>query len=122
MPDYQRRYALEPLVKSRQQLEFEALLKQRVRATVEEPCPRCKNPVLEYYTMQLRSADEGQVRAGGRGVGWVAGWQGGRVLPILRQAHAPCRPPALHHALPSTPPQTVFYECRQCDYRYSTNN
>ncbi|PRW18300.1 DNA-directed RNA polymerase I subunit RPA12 [Chlorella sorokiniana] len=77
MPDYQRRYALEPLVKSKEQLEFEELLKNRVRATVDEPCPRCKNPVLEYYTMQLRSADEGQ---------------------------------------------TVFYECRKCRYRYSTNN
>ncbi|PSC72694.1 DNA-directed RNA polymerase I subunit RPA12 [Micractinium conductrix] len=77
MPDYHRRYNLEPLIKSRQQLEFEALLKQRVRATVEEPCPKCQAPILEYYTMQLRSADEGQ---------------------------------------------TVFYECRKCDYRYSTNN
>lgn len=93
MADYQRRYALEPLVKSAEQLQvgrvrtrlpccrappspldrhlahptrplqYEELLKNRVRATVDEPCPRCKNPVLEYYTMQLRSADEGQVRA-----------------------------------------------------------
>lgn len=77
MADYHRRYALEPLVKSREQLEFEELLKNRVRATVDEPCPKCKNPVLEYYTMQLRSADEGQ---------------------------------------------TVFYECRKCGFRYSTNN
>mmetsp|Transcript_47780 Transcript_47780/g.95395 ORF Transcript_47780/g.95395 Transcript_47780/m.95395 type:complete len:116 (-) Transcript_47780:305-652(-) len=33
---------------------------QRVRATVNEPCPKCKYPQLQYYTMQLRSADEGQ--------------------------------------------------------------
>ena len=33
---------------------------QRVRATVREPCPKCKHPELQYYTMQLRSADEGQ--------------------------------------------------------------
>ncbi|EFN58415.1 hypothetical protein CHLNCDRAFT_140360 [Chlorella variabilis] len=60
MDVYMRQYAMEPLIKSREQLEFEELLKNRVRATVEEPCPRCGNPILEYYTMQLRSADEGQ--------------------------------------------------------------
>lgn len=30
------------------------------RAVVNEECPKCKNPQMEYYTMQLRSADEGQ--------------------------------------------------------------
>ena len=33
---------------------------QRIRATVKEDCPKCKHPELQYYTMQLRSADEGQ--------------------------------------------------------------
>lgn len=33
---------------------------KKARATVNEECPKCKNPVMEYYTMQLRSADEGQ--------------------------------------------------------------
>ena len=34
---------------------------ERARAiTREMPCPKCKHPELEYYTMQLRSADEGQ--------------------------------------------------------------
>ena len=33
---------------------------QQVRAVVKEACPKCKHPELEYYTMQLRSADEGQ--------------------------------------------------------------
>lgn len=25
---------------------------QQVRATTNEPCPKCKHPELEYYTMQ----------------------------------------------------------------------
>ncbi len=33
---------------------------KRQRETVNEECPKCKNPQMEYYTMQLRSADEGQ--------------------------------------------------------------
>jgi len=57
MEDYRRRYNLEPLVKS---IEDEELLKSRKRATVDEPCPKCNHRGLEFYTMQLRSADEGQ--------------------------------------------------------------
>ena len=30
------------------------------RAVVQEPCPQCGNPEVEYYTMQMRSADEGE--------------------------------------------------------------
>jgi DNA-directed RNA polymerase I subunit RPA12 len=29
-------------------------------AQIDQPCPKCDHPELEYYTMQLRSADEGQ--------------------------------------------------------------
>lgn len=28
-------------------------------ATIEESCPRCNHPELYFYTMQLRSVDEG---------------------------------------------------------------
>lgn len=34
--------------------------RQQARAVVKEACPKCKHPELQYYTMQLRSADEGQ--------------------------------------------------------------
>mmetsp|Transcript_18189 Transcript_18189/g.39780 ORF Transcript_18189/g.39780 Transcript_18189/m.39780 type:complete len:124 (-) Transcript_18189:267-638(-) len=34
--------------------------KMRQHALVDEKCPKCNHPQLEYYTMQLRSADEGQ--------------------------------------------------------------
>jgi DNA-directed RNA polymerase I subunit RPA12 len=30
------------------------------RALVDEECPKCKNPQMEYYTVQQRSADEGE--------------------------------------------------------------
>ena len=32
----------------------------RTRATVDEECPKCGNPIVEFYTMQMRSVDEGQ--------------------------------------------------------------
>jgi DNA-directed RNA polymerase I subunit RPA12 len=28
-------------------------------ATIEEPCPKCGHPELYFYTLQLRSVDEG---------------------------------------------------------------
>jgi DNA-directed RNA polymerase I subunit RPA12 len=34
--------------------------KNAERALVAEQCERCKHPEMYYYTMQLRSADEGQ--------------------------------------------------------------
>lgn len=59
MKDFRRKYGLEPLVKLAGGDDDEAH-KGRTRATVDEPCPKCGHGQLEYYTMQLRSADEGQ--------------------------------------------------------------
>jgi len=33
---------------------------QPTRATIEEPCVKCNAPEVGYYTVQLRSVDEGQ--------------------------------------------------------------
>ncbi|KAK1269210.1 hypothetical protein QJS04_geneDACA013657 [Acorus gramineus] len=55
--DIRRELKLEPFVKLEEDLVDEGIIK---RATVTESCPKCGNPELEYYTRQLRSADEGQ--------------------------------------------------------------
>ncbi|GAQ87008.1 RNA polymerase I transcription factor TFIIS subunit RPA12 [Klebsormidium nitens] len=62
--DFRRRYGIEPLVKATHgNLGSETPSKDgrdRQRATVDEDCPSCGHRELEYYTLQLRSADEGQ--------------------------------------------------------------
>mmetsp|Transcript_17369 Transcript_17369/g.24140 ORF Transcript_17369/g.24140 Transcript_17369/m.24140 type:complete len:118 (-) Transcript_17369:123-476(-) len=35
-------------------------VKETTRATVEEPCVKCGHPEVGFYTVQLRSVDEGQ--------------------------------------------------------------
>jgi DNA-directed RNA polymerase I subunit RPA12 len=37
----------------------ESKAKSNKHATIEEPCPKCGHPELYFYTMQLRSVDEG---------------------------------------------------------------
>ncbi|RWR80113.1 DNA-directed RNA polymerase I subunit RPA12-like protein [Cinnamomum micranthum f. kanehirae] len=55
--DIRRELNLEPFV----QLDKISIEEAGVqRAVVNEACPLCKHPQLEYYTKQLRSADEGQ--------------------------------------------------------------
>ncbi|XP_020698904.1 DNA-directed RNA polymerase I subunit RPA12, partial [Dendrobium catenatum] len=56
--DIRRELKIEPFVilDSAPQIEEEKVQ----RAVVNETCPKCNNSQLEYYTKQLRSADEGQ--------------------------------------------------------------
>eukprot|EP00850_Spirogloea_muscicola_P002655 SM000010S04293 [mRNA] locus=s10:739944:741307:- [translate_table: standard] len=62
--DFMRRYGIEPLVPlaadSAAAASAATASDGKERAKVQEACPRCGNPEMEYYTMQLRSADEGQ--------------------------------------------------------------
>ncbi|GBG77402.1 hypothetical protein CBR_g23850 [Chara braunii] len=60
--DFLRRYGVDPLVPLAAELVGvdEEKDNKRQRATVDEECPKCGNPEMEYYTLQLRSADEGQ--------------------------------------------------------------
>ena len=46
--------------KSDQEQEALRAAKEPTRATVEEPCIRCGAPEVGYYTVQMRSVDEGQ--------------------------------------------------------------
>ncbi|KAF8390419.1 hypothetical protein HHK36_024945 [Tetracentron sinense] len=57
LQDIRRELNIEPFVQVDGTNTDEGVVK---RAVVTEPCPRCRNPQLEYYTKQLRSADEGQ--------------------------------------------------------------
>ncbi|KAG8097941.1 hypothetical protein GUJ93_ZPchr0013g36192 [Zizania palustris] len=56
--DIRRELKIEPFVILESAPKEEDTVAQR--ATVNETCPKCRNPQLEYYTKQLRSADEGQ--------------------------------------------------------------
>ena len=37
----------------------QTIKRKSTRATVEQECPNCGHGILEFYTMQMRSVDEG---------------------------------------------------------------
>eukprot|EP00213_Chloropicon_mariensis_P000089 CAMPEP_0197477460 /NCGR_PEP_ID=MMETSP1309-20131121/17177_1 /TAXON_ID=464262 /ORGANISM="Genus nov. species nov., Strain RCC998" /LENGTH=133 /DNA_ID=CAMNT_0043018415 /DNA_START=94 /DNA_END=492 /DNA_ORIENTATION=+ len=55
--DWQRKYGVHPIIKEKPELEKEVEQKRQI---VEDHCPKCGHKGLEFYTLQLRSADEGQ--------------------------------------------------------------
>ncbi|CAM6082971.1 unnamed protein product [Calypogeia fissa] len=59
--DLIRRLGIEPLILPESEVvATEEDDQPQQRAVVNDDCPKCQNPQLEYYTRQLRSADEGQ--------------------------------------------------------------
>ena len=48
-----KKYAFQPPVRQVADTEQTA-------ATIKEKCPKCDHPELQFHTLQLRSADEGQ--------------------------------------------------------------
>mmetsp|Transcript_2527 Transcript_2527/g.3434 ORF Transcript_2527/g.3434 Transcript_2527/m.3434 type:complete len:117 (-) Transcript_2527:127-477(-) len=49
-----------PVPKWVENLENKGKNERAKRAVVDEQCPKCSHPEMEFYTMQLRSVDEGQ--------------------------------------------------------------
>ncbi|KAG0584535.1 hypothetical protein M758_3G217100 [Ceratodon purpureus] len=59
--DFMRRLGVDLLIQPEEDVpETKETDQIQQRAVVNDECPKCKNPSLEYYTKQLRSADEGQ--------------------------------------------------------------
>merc|ERR1712170_148738 len=56
IPEFRRRYKLKPQFSK---CEIESKETVRKRTTICDSCSKCGNKALEFYFLQLRSADEG---------------------------------------------------------------
>ncbi|KQK13618.1 DNA-directed RNA polymerase I subunit RPA12 [Brachypodium distachyon] len=55
--DIRRELKIEPFVTLESAPKMDVIVQ---RVVVDETCPKCGHPQLEYHTKQLRAADEGQ--------------------------------------------------------------